>query len=361
MQKSPPRVLIVDDNKHNIRRLTAILASEGYDLIAAQSGAQALAHIAEMPPDLVVLDVLMPGMDGFEVARALRTRPQSRAIPILMVTALHELKDKVKGLEAGADDFLSRPFSGVELVARARSLLRIKGLHDELQTRNTLLERLLMRYVSEEVAREILLDPHQDLHLNSQSCEVSVLFADLWGFMRFSEQHEAAQVTQILNYIFHHLAALIFEHHGTLDKYLGNAIMAFYGAPIPTPDYSERALRTAWAMQRRFAQLSRENPALNELGLRIGLGTGEAVVGNVGPERIMDYTVLGRTPNTAQQLQEHAQAGQVLMDERTYQAVRELVVARPSGPLKLNGCGQPVQAYEVCAVKERLECYENAL
>lgn len=350
----PARILIVDDNESNVQVIRKILASQGYEIIVAYDGQGALERVAATPPDLVVLDVLMPDMDGFAVARALRARVESRAIPIMMLTALRELNDKIQGLEAGADDFVSKPFNSVELLARVRSLLRIKELHDALQTRNALLERLLTRYVSEEVARDILLDPDQDLRLDGQSCQVSVLFADIRGFTRFSQEHEASQVTQTLNYIFHHLATIIFEHHGTLDKYLGDAIMAFYGAPIPSSDHAEQALRTAWAMQRRFSQLCREDSNLSELGLGIGLSTGEAVVGSVGSERMMDFTVLGQTPNTAHRLQEHAQAGQILMDEPTYQAVQEIVVARQAAASPLNGQRQPTPVYEVLAVKESM-------
>jgi adenylate cyclase len=350
-----PLILVVDDDKHAVRRVEKTLVPQGYHIATAYDGEEALRRAAETPPDLVVLDVLMPGLDGFDTARALRTRAESRAIPILMVTALNELDDKIKGLEAGADDFLSKPFNTVELIARVRSLLRIKQLHDELQARNTLLERLLTRYVSKEVAHEILLDPRQDLRLNGQSCEVSVLFANIRGFTRFSEQLEAAQVTQTLNFIFHHLATIIFEHQGTLDKYLGDAIMAFYGAPIPSSDYPVQALRTAWAMQRRFAQLGREDPTLSELGIGIGLSTGEAVVGSIGSERMVDYTVLGHTPNTAQRLQGHAQKGQILMDERTYQAVQEIAVARPVELPNLHEQDQSALIYEVLAVKEPIK------
>ncbi len=350
-----PLILVVDDDEHAARRVEKTLVPQGYDVIVAHDGKQALARAAETPPDLVVLDVLMPEMDGFDTARVLRARAESRAIPILMVTALNDLQDKVKGLESGADDFLSKPFNTVELIARVRSLLRIKQLHDELHARNTLLERMLTRYVSPEVAHEILLDPGQDLRLDGQSCEVSVLFANVRGFTHFSEQLEAAQVTQTLNYIFHHLATAVFEYQGTLDKYLGDAIMAFYGAPIPTSDYPVQALRTAWTMQRRFGQLRRENPILNELGIGIGLSTGEAVVGNIGAERMMDYTVLGHTPNTAQRLQSYAKKDQILMDERTYRAVQKIVSARPVQLPNLNGHDRSTSIYEVLAVKEPMK------
>jgi class 3 adenylate cyclase len=353
--KNRQRILVVDDNEQNVRLLKSTLAKQGYEIVVAHDGQQALERVAEMPPDLIMLDVIMPKMDGFGVAHALRARDETRAIPILMVTALHDLQDKIKGFEAGADDFVSKPFNRVELLARVRSLLRIKQLHDEVQTRNKLLEHMLMRYVSDDVAREILDHPDQDLRLGGQSCEVSVLFANIRGFDHFSQGREACQVTQVLNQIFHHLAAAIFEYDGTLDKYLGSAIMAFFGAPLSSPNDPERALRTAWAMQRRVSRLQRKSPALGELGLSIGICSGEAVVGNVGTERMMDYTVIGHTPNAARRLEEHAQAGQILIDEHTYQASRDVMMARQFETLLLNGSRQAVQTFEVVAVREPIK------
>jgi class 3 adenylate cyclase len=347
------RILAVDDKPHNVRLLQGMLTPHGYEVIPAYDGRQALELVRQNPPDLIITDVIMPGMDGFELTRILRAQPESEAIPILMLTALREMTDKTKGLEAGADDFLSKPFSQVELLARSRSLLRIKQLHDELQLKNALLERVLMRYISKDVAREILTDTERNLQLGGHTRDISVLFADIRGFTAFSEQREASQVTQMLNLIFSALSPLVFEHSGTLDKYLGDAIMAFYGAPIASADSAAQAVRTAWAMQQRFARLREETPALAEsrLGLGIGIFTGAAVVGNIGSERMMNYTVIGNTPNTARRLQETAQPGQILIDKATYQAVKALAVLRPTKPLHLKGRSQPVKAYEVLAVE----------
>ncbi len=354
--QSPPRILIVDDKENNLRLLRSTLEPMGYEVSAARNGPEALERVFQDRPDMVVLDVLMPGMTGFEVVEKIRAHAESQAIPVLMLTALSEMRDKVKGLDAGADDFLTKPFHPVELLARVRSLLRIKRLHDELQAKNALLERILMRYISEEVAQEILHNPDQNLRLGGQSCEVSVLFADIRGFSHFSEKREAVQVTQVLNKVFDRLSPAVFEYRGTLDKYLGDAIMAFYGAPVPSPNSAEQAVRTAWEMMQRFTQLCQDDPCtMCELGLGVGISTGEAVVGNVGSERIMDYTVIGKTPNTAKRLQESAQAGQILIDERAYQTVREIAHVRPIEPLRLKGYSEPVRAYEVLSVQDHLE------
>ncbi|MBN1487439.1 MAG: response regulator [Anaerolineae bacterium] len=349
-----PLILVVDDNKRNVKLLVSILTPKGYEIASAYNGREALDSVREISPDLILLDVLMPEMDGFEVARVLRSQPETRAIPILMLTALRDMQDKIKGLEAGADDFLSKPFNAIELLVRVRALLRIKQLHDELEIKNNLLENVLTHYVSKEIAAEILSDPEQKLQLGGKSCNVSVLFADIRGFTHFSEQHKASQVTLVLNHIFNNLVPPIYENSGTLDKYLGDAIMAFYGAPLPSPNTAEQAVRTAVTMQKRFSELlsSGDQLLLSTLGLGVGICTGEAVVGNIGSEDLMDYTVIGNTPNIAKRLQEHAKPGQILIDAQTYQAVKELVEVEPTEPLHLKGRSDLVSAYDVLSVKD---------
>ncbi len=350
-QEKKPRILVVDDNQRNVKLLVSILTPKGYEVIKAYNGPEALDLVDATSPDLIILDVLMPEMDGFEVARILRSQAESRAIPILMLTALRDMEDKIKGLDSGADDFLSKPFNAIELLVRVRSLLRIKQLHDELEVKNMLLERVLTHYVSKEIAHEILSDPEQNLQLGGRNCEVSVLFADIRGFTGFSERHPASQVTLMLNNIFNTLVPVIFEFNGTLDKYLGDAIMAFYGAPIPSLDNPERAVRTACLMQKEFSKVRRMTSLIQGLGLGVGICTGEAVVGNIGSEDFMDYTVIGNTPNTAKRLQEHALAGQILVDEPTYKVVADIVDARAVDPLNLKGRTELIQAYEIFSVK----------
>jgi len=345
--KEQASILVVDDNRYNTRLLHSLLTKQGHQVIVANSGKQALKSAAETPPDLILLDVVMPDMDGFATARALRALSVTETVPIIIVTALNDTKEKVKGFEAGADDFLSKPFNGVELLARVGSLLRIKRLHDELVEKNKLLERVLMRYVSEDVAREILNNPTENLQLGGQSCEVSVLFADIRGFTNFSEQRRPAQVIELLIRVFSKLTPVVFDYHGTLDKYLGDALMAFYGAPVPSSDSAAQAVCSAWAMQKKFTQLKQETTIMESLGLGIGICTGEAVVGNVGSERIMDYTVIGNTPNTARRLQECAQAGQILIDEKTHAVIQGAFRTRKIESVELRGRSQPIQVYEV--------------
>lgn len=350
--REKPRILVVDDNPTNIRMVRSMLANEPYDIFEAHDGIEALKTVPEILPDLIITDVIMPQLDGFGLVKALRESPSSAAIPVLMVTSLHELKIKLKGLEAGADDFLTKPFISVELLARVRSLLRIKLLHDELSTKNKVLERVLTRYISHDIAAIILSDPDQNLRLGGESCEASILFADIRGFTNFSELHSPTHVTNMLNRIFQELTEPIFEFDGTLDKYLGDAVMAFYGAPVPTDDYAARALSTAWAMQARFRQLREQHADMQTLGLGIGVCTGEVIVGNIGSERLMDYTVIGQTVNMAKRLQEYAKPTQILIEDRTYQMLHHRLEARPVAVPELQDYRQLAQIYEVLALHE---------
>ncbi|MDX1513075.1 MAG: adenylate/guanylate cyclase domain-containing protein [Gammaproteobacteria bacterium] len=344
-------VLVVDDQQANIELFEAMLSEFDYRVTAAADGIEALEVVDSDPPDLIIMDIMMPRLDGLAATRKVKERPESRSIPVLLVTGLSDTRDRVKGLEAGADDFLGKPFTRVELVARVRSLLRIKALHDELEQKNALLYQVLNRYVSEEVAEEVLRDPERNLKLGGHSCVLSVLFADIRGFTPFSEKRPATEVVEVLNEVFSALSPVIFEYHGTLDKFLGDAIMAFFGAPISGHNDAERAVRAARAMQVRFAELSRGIAAMKELALGIGICTGEAVVGNIGSERMMDYTVIGNIPNTASRLQSAASGGQILIDHPTYEAVRDIVTVTPTAPLVLKGRSEPLHAYEVLGLE----------
>lgn len=344
------RILVIDDNPQNVELLESALTLAGYEVFTALGGEEGLEKARSHLPDLILLDVLMPDMDGYEVCIRLRKDEATRSIPVVMLTALKGMEDKVRGLEVGADDFLSKPFHQVELMARVRSLLRVKRLHDELEERNRLLASILNRYMSEEITARILDQPERYLKLGGETRLVTVLFADIKGFTSFAEEHSASRVVEVLNTVFSHLTQLIFKHKGTFDKYLGDAIMAFYGAPISYEDDVLRALQTALEMQEVFEKLrAREN--LGDLGLGIGIHTGEAVVGNIGSEKVMDYTVIGDTPNVARRLQELAGGGQIFISQATYQWVKDQAIVEEKPPQVLRGKQRRVMIYELKGLK----------
>jgi adenylate cyclase len=341
----PPRILVADDDWLNRDLLQATLAASGCEVITAADGQSALELAFQHPPDLALLDVQMPRMDGLSLCAMLKSSPGTRFVPVVIVTAIDSKDEKVRAIEVGADDFVTKPYNSLVLLTRVRSLLRIKKLNDEIEARNRLLRQILDRFLAEDVTDIILTDPERYLQLGGEMRLVTVLFADIRGFTRFTEDHTAPQVIETLNRIFQALTKVVFTHRGTFDKYLGDGLMAFYGAPVAEDDDAQRAVDTAVEMQRHFRELCEgQAEELASLGLGIGLHTGEAVVGNIGSERVMDYTVVGYVVNVAKRLQNIARGGQILISEITYDLI-EGVEAKKLESVHLPHLQEPITAY----------------
>jgi adenylate cyclase len=346
-------IMVVDDDWLNRELLETYLQQAGYQVISAGDGARALQMAAAAPPDLVLCDVQMPRMSGYEVCEAFKTNPLTRFVPVVMVTALDSDDEKLRAVEAGADDFVTKPFNSILLLTRVRSLLRIKLLHDQVAERNRLLHEVLTRYLAEGVAQNILTDPERYLKLGGETRPITTLFADIRGFTAFTEQRTAQEVVETLNRIFPELTRVVFSHRGTFDKFLGDAIMAFWGAPLSEPDDTFEAVKAAVEMRDTFYQLfGQENGGFASLGLAIGINSGDATVGNIGSEKVMDYTVIGDTVNVAKRLQEEADGGEILISEATYEQVKAHVKAEKRSTLTLQGRREPVSVYSVQCIVE---------
>lgn len=345
-------ILVVDDDWMNREVIEAYLQSAGYVVQSVGSGEKALEVAVAEPPSLVVLDVNMPGMSGLEVCALLKADKVNQFTPVMVITALDTDEDKIEAIEAGADDFLTKPFNSIVMLTRVKSLMRIRRLHNEVEERNALLRYVLNRYVAEEITEIILSDPEKHLKLGGETRTITVFFADIRGFTSFAEQHEAEHVVAVLNQIFTELTRVIFEHRGTLDKYMGDEIMGFFGAPVSTGDDAYNALKMVHEMQRVFAKMRTNFPDedLRRLGLGIGLHTGEASVGNVGSEQAMNYTVIGDTVNIARRLQQTAKHGDILITEDTYRAVEGRIQADELEPFYVAGKSEPLTAYKLIAV-----------
>ncbi|HEY7319666.1 MAG TPA: adenylate/guanylate cyclase domain-containing protein [Candidatus Binatia bacterium] len=342
-----PRILAVDDNKQNLDLLTRALMSAQYEVIAATDGNAALKLVESAAADLVLLDVMMPGMSGYEVCEKIRAKETTRRLPVVMLTALHDVAHRIRGIEAGADDFLTKPFNREELLTRVKSLLRIKTLHDDIEKKNRLLRTLFGRYVSQEVAAEIIADPERQLKLGGEKREVTILFGDLRGFTPMTEQLDPQDVVEILNVYLTQVIDTVFEYRGTLDKFRGDGFMAFFGAPISHADHPASAVRCALAMQERLKGVSFAR--FPELHLRMGIGinSGIVIAGNIGSERRTDYTVIGNEVNVAQRFESNAGPGQILITGSTYESVKEAVEVRELGLLRITGKQEGVMAYDV--------------
>ncbi len=360
----PARILVVDDTPANVKLLVDVLGAKGYAMSAAVNGEDALTHIARDMPDLVLLDVMMPGMSGYEVCARLRADPETRLLPVVLCTSLDPQQERIKGIEAGADDFLSKPINRPELLARVKSLLRIKKLQDEVRAQaqeialwnRTLeqrvqeqvgqIERLgrLKRFFSSQLADAIVAGGEDMLRTHRR--EISVVFIDLRGFTAFAEHAEPEEVMEMLHAFHASMGQIVMDHGGTLERFAGDAVMVFFNDPVLMENHAEQALRMAQAMQDRFAPMhSAWSQRGYELGLGCGVAQGYATLGQIGFEGRWDYAAIGNVTNLAARLCAHAESGQVLVDRKIMARVGALMQATPVGPLTLKGFTQPVPAF----------------
>jgi adenylate cyclase len=360
----PQRILVVDDMPVNVKLLADLLTVKGYTVVTAASGPEALVKVEKEQPGLVLLDVMMPGMSGYDVCRKIRENPATAMLPVVMVTALDPAQERVKGIEAGADDFLTKPINQPELLARVKSLLRIKLLHDELAawSRNleqrveqqlAQLDRLerLKRFFSPQLAELIVSGDAED-PLKSHRREVAVVFLDLRGFTAFAETSEPEEVMGVLREYHAAMGRVILEHEGTLERFTGDGMMIFFNDPVLVPDAPERAVRMAVAMRDRVDELLvKWRRRGYELDFGIGIAQGYATIGAIGFEGRMDYGAIGTVTNLAARLCGEARPRQILISQRVLGAVEALLEVEELGGLTLKGFSKPVAAFNVLQLK----------
>ena len=368
---NPAKILVVDDTPRNVKFLVDLLGVKGYSVVTATSGAEALQQVAAENPDLVLLDVVMPDMSGYEVCRQIRANAGTAILPVVMVTALDPTEERIKGLDAGADDFLTKPINQAELLARVRSLLRIKELYDTVQDQSTKLtewnrnleqrvqdqvgqlERLgrLKRFFSPHLADLIVAGGAED-PLKTHRREVAVVFLDLRGFTQFAETADPEEVMSVLREYHAEMGTLILAHEGTLERFTGDGIMIFFNDPLPVPNPAERALRMALAMRERVSALTDKwRKSGYDLGFGVGLAQGYATIGAIGFEGRWDYGAIGTVTNLAARLCGEAKPGQVLVSRRVFATVENLIEVEPIGELSLKGFLKPVTTFNVLAFK----------
>ena len=334
----PQRILVVDDTPANIKLLGDLLRVKGYEVETAASGEQALEAIARGAPDLVLLDIMMPGLNGYEVCRKIRENPATALLPVVLCTSLDPAQERVKGIEAGADDFLSKPVNQPELFARVRSLLRIKGLQDERLAR-------LKSFFSPQLAEAIAAGKGDEL-LKTHRREITVEFFDLRGFTAFTDAAEPEEVMELLRAFHAALGKLVLAEQGTLERFAGDSVMVFFNDPLPVEKPAEHAVRTALAMLDAFVPIAAHwKKRGHDLGLGVGIAQGYATLGAIGFEGRQDYAAIGNVTNLAARLCAEAKAGQVLADRKTMAALEGAFQFDDVGPLTLKGFEKPVPAF----------------
>lgn len=371
MPDEPIVVLAVDDLEQNLRLLDAVLSPRGFSVVTASSGEEALEQLARHDVDLVLLDIMMPGIDGYEVCRRIRSVPQWRFLPVVMITASGD-QEKRHALEAGADDFVSKPFDQAELIARVASLARLKRYHDtierqaaelarwnvELEARVASqvdeLERVnrLRRFLSRQVV-DVVLDNGDETVLASHRRDIVVVFCDLRGFTPFAESSEPEEVMGVLSEYHAVLGELIDRYEGTLERFTGDGVMVFFNDPLPLDEPARRAIEMSIEIRERVGELTAQwHRRAIDLGIGIGVAQGYATLGRIGFEGRFDYAAIGSVTNLAARLCAAATAGQILVAQRAFTAVEEHIAANPVGELDVRGFSRAVRAYAVDGIRD---------
>lgn len=375
--KRTPRILIADDNPASADILRTRLSLHGYDLVSVADGQQALDAVHESAPDLVLLDVMMPKVDGIEVCRRLRADASVPFIPVIIISARTDSEDIVAGLEAGADEYLSKPVNQTALIARVKSMLRIKELHDqsveqsnrlkiqalELEEWNRKLEERvseqaahirrishLERYFSPQIA-ELIITPGNEHLIRSHRKKITVLFCDLRNFTEFSSTAEPEEQVGILREYHQAVGRLVASYEATIERISGDGVMMFFNDPNPCLDPEVRAVRLAAAMRTAVGQLSEQWRRRGfELGFGVGIANGFATLGQVGFEGQFHYSATGTVCNLASRLCDLALDGQILLSQSVAVEVEPIVEVDELEPVTLKGFLKPVAALNVVRV-----------
>jgi adenylate cyclase len=331
------RILIVEDTPANIQALASILKDKGYQISVATNGKQALEVLARVQPDLILLDVMMPEMDGFETCRRLKAHEIWRHIPVIFLTSKTETTDIVQGFELGAVDYVAKPFNAHELLARVNTHLTMDELRRSLAAKNVelaraheLVRRAFGRYVSEEVAASILQSP-EGLELGGEEREVTILMSDLRGFTALAARLTPHDVIAFLNLYLEAMVDVISRYEGTIDEIIGDAILVIFGAPVASEDHAAKAVACGLAMQLAMADVNRRLTEKGAAALEMGIGihTGRVIVGNIGSLRRTKYAAVGSNVNLAGRIESFTTGGQVLISENTREKIK--------APLRVDG------------------------
>jgi len=349
----PPTIMVVDDRPESVQMLSDLLSREGYQVQSAFAGQEALDSIHRRLPDLVLLDLNMPVMNGYEVCERLKADPATADIPVLMLTAWADPDHRVRGLQLGAADYLVKPFDYRELLVRIQARLQGKQQTDRLRAAQQAIRHTFERYVPPHVVERLLADPTQ-VRLGGTYQTTTVLFADLRGYTALAEILAPDLLLEVLNGHLSVAARAVVAYEGTISQYVGDLVMALFNAPLRQPDHASRAVQAALQIRRDLDSFHSELPPELRMEFGIGIASGEAVVGNIGAKEFFHYTAVGDTVNLAQRLEEMARGSEILMTDSTRQLLDGTAIhVAPRGLTSIRGRSVPVPVFALLGTDGR--------
>jgi class 3 adenylate cyclase len=367
---SAGRILVVDDQHSSVEMMAELLKEHGHEVLIAFDGEHALERIRLEKPDLVVSDVVMPGIDGYELCRRVRADPITALLPVVLVTSLEPQAERVRSIEAGADDILSKPVSWIELLARVRALLRVKALQDEVRRQSDALREVnakleervrdqvraieqlgrMKRFFPPMVAEAIVAGGEEILKPHRR--RITAVFLDLRGFTAFTDRADPEEVLDLLRAYHATIGRLVDSFGGTLEHFAGDGMMIFFNDPMPVERPAECAVRMALEAQRAFEPIADAwKKQGQDVGLGIGISQGAATLGLIGFEQRWEYAAIGNVPNLAARLCGQAQAGEIVLDSFTQREIVHIAETEPVGLLTLRGFTQPVAAFRLRSMR----------
>ena len=351
-------ILVVDDNELNRDLLTRRLAKKGFATNEAADGFKALEWLENNHCDLVLLDIMMPEMSGTEVLEIIRKTRDGTELPVIMATAKDTREDIVGALRLGANDYVTKPLDFPVVLARVNSQLAMKRANDrvrelmaEVERRNEFIRSVFGRYLTDEIA-ETLLDSPEGLSLDGERREITIVMADIRGFTNLSSHMEPEKVVTMVNNFLSEMTRVIISYGGTIDEFIGDAILALFGAPRAMGDHAEKAVACALEMQAAMQVVNELNhqSGLPKLAAGIGINTGEVIVGNIGSEQRAKYGVVGHNVNFASRIESYTTGGQILVSDRTLEACDGLLEVRGEMSVRPKGFDSDVQIHDICGI-----------
>jgi adenylate cyclase len=356
----PGNILAVDDTFENLDLLSRYLSRAGHSVITASSGAEALAALTEHKIDTVLLDLIMPGMDGSEVLQRIKANDAWRAIPVIVISGRQDMEGIISCIEAGADDYLFKPFNPVLLQARIKAGLERKRWHDREELYRQQLERnekfiraTFGRYVSDEIVASLLEQP-EGLELGGNLQQVTILMSDIRQFSTICETLEPENVMRLLNTYLGTMSDIIMDFQGTVDEFIGDGILAIFGAPITRDDDADRAVQCALRMQAAVADINREYSAagLPEVSMGVGINTGTVIAGNIGSEKRSKYGIVGHNVNLTARIEQCTAGGEILISQSTLEKLQDQYQLGRRESVQVKGINKEVIIHHILGTQE---------